>query len=306
MIQAESAIAATLTRQAEKEAIVCHHNLRPGITTIGAFVNIDVNLSSTTSQSSFHGTEISITQFQKLIISAKSNLCVRCLLSAIQKRHLYHQRTPSCLPPTYTVVSTTNVHRRVYHQRTPSCLPPTYTVVSTTNVHRRVYHQRTPSCLPPTYTVVSTTNVHRRVYHQRTPSCLPPTYTVVSTTNVHRRVYHQRTPSCLPPTYIVVQALAVNISESTVPAPPASKVQLSDNLDKAVTEETKWTEKVSALLGKASRTLKDAVSRATHRAAQNRARTEVEAISAMLTLFAEKSDSPAIVKHAMEVVITVT
>ncbi|KAI0228351.1 hypothetical protein LSAT2_021159 [Lamellibrachia satsuma] len=103
----------------------------------------------------------------------------------------------------------------------------------------------------------------------------------------------------LPPTYTVVHALAVHISESTVPAPPASKVQLSDNLDKAVTEETKWTEKVSALLGKASLTLKDAVSRATHRAAQNRARTEVEVISAMLTLFAEKSDSPAMVKHAM-------
>ena len=69
--------------------------------------------------------------------------------------------------------------------------------------------------------------------------------------------------------YTVVQAVAVKISESTVLAPPASNVQLSDSLDKAVSEETEWTEKVSALLGKASVTLEDAVSWAAHHAAQN-------------------------------------
>ena len=64
----------------------------------------------------------------------------------------------------------------------------------------------------------------------------------------------------------------MKISESPVPAPPASNVQLSDSLDIAVSEETEWTEKVSALLGKASVTLEDAVSRAAHHAG----RTELQ------------------------------
>ena len=64
-------------------------------------------------------------------------------------------------------------------------------------------------------------------------------------------------------------------------------------------------ERDSIFLGKASVTLEEAVSWAVHHTVQNRARTE-EAISAMLPLFVDKSDSPAMVIHAMEVLITVT
>lgn len=56
----ESNIANTMCKQFEAD---CPSTLRKGLVTVGAVDNLDHNPTSTTAQSSFHGTAISITQF---------------------------------------------------------------------------------------------------------------------------------------------------------------------------------------------------------------------------------------------------
>ena len=50
----------------EHDNVVCPTNLRNGLFTTGNLDNIDHNLSSTSAQSSFHGTAISLTQHVSL------------------------------------------------------------------------------------------------------------------------------------------------------------------------------------------------------------------------------------------------
>ncbi len=63
MIELENLLATAICEQFEEEGVVCPAHLRKGLFTVGALDNIDHNLSSTTSQGSFHGTGISIFQF---------------------------------------------------------------------------------------------------------------------------------------------------------------------------------------------------------------------------------------------------
>ena len=59
----ESNIANTMCKQFEADGVVCPSTLRKGLVTVGAVDNLDHNPTSTTAQSAFHGTAISITQF---------------------------------------------------------------------------------------------------------------------------------------------------------------------------------------------------------------------------------------------------
>ncbi len=61
--QLESDIASSLCKQFESDGVVCPSNLRKGLFTVGVVDNLDHNTSSTTAQSSFHDTGISIIQF---------------------------------------------------------------------------------------------------------------------------------------------------------------------------------------------------------------------------------------------------
>ena len=65
VIQLEKLISHSMCQQFLSDNIVCPSHLRRGISVSGALDNIDHNLSSSTAQSSFHGTGISITQFPK-------------------------------------------------------------------------------------------------------------------------------------------------------------------------------------------------------------------------------------------------
>ena len=58
--QVESNIALSMYKQFETDGVVCPSNMRKGLFTAGAMDNIDHNPSSTTAESSFHGTGISI------------------------------------------------------------------------------------------------------------------------------------------------------------------------------------------------------------------------------------------------------
>ena len=63
VIEVENSLGSSICKRFEDEGIVCPSQLRKGLFTVGALDNIDHNLSSTTTQGSFHGTGISIFQF---------------------------------------------------------------------------------------------------------------------------------------------------------------------------------------------------------------------------------------------------
>ena len=63
MIEIEKDAAYSLCAQSQANDIVCPSHLRNGLFIVGAMDNIDHDPSSTTAQSSFRGTGISLTQF---------------------------------------------------------------------------------------------------------------------------------------------------------------------------------------------------------------------------------------------------
>ena len=58
----ENCLVSSVCTRFEQDGVVCPSQLRKDLFTVGAFDNIDHNLSSTTAQGSFHGTRISIFQ----------------------------------------------------------------------------------------------------------------------------------------------------------------------------------------------------------------------------------------------------
>lgn len=63
VLELENSLATAVCKCYEEEQLVCPPRLRTGLFTVGAFDNIDHNLSSTTSMESFHGNGISVFQF---------------------------------------------------------------------------------------------------------------------------------------------------------------------------------------------------------------------------------------------------
>ena len=63
VLQLTNKTANTLCSQYRGDGVVCPPTLKPGCFTVAAVDNVDHNLSSNTAQSSFHGTAISLTQF---------------------------------------------------------------------------------------------------------------------------------------------------------------------------------------------------------------------------------------------------
>ena len=62
VIELENCLASSVRTRFEQGGVVCPSQLWEDLFTVGAFDNIDHNLSSTTAQGSFHGTGISIFQ----------------------------------------------------------------------------------------------------------------------------------------------------------------------------------------------------------------------------------------------------
>ena len=62
VIELENCLVSSVCTRFEQDGVVCPSQLRKDLFTVGAFYNIDHDLSSTTAQGSFHGTGISIFQ----------------------------------------------------------------------------------------------------------------------------------------------------------------------------------------------------------------------------------------------------
>ena len=69
ILELENQIATSVCNSINETSLVCPHQLRHGLFTVGALDNLDRNPSSTTSKESFHGTSIiSLFQFPTLCI----------------------------------------------------------------------------------------------------------------------------------------------------------------------------------------------------------------------------------------------
>ena len=66
ILELENQIATSFCNSINETGLVCPHQLRHGLFTVGVLDNLDHNPSSTTSRESFHGTGISLFQFPTL------------------------------------------------------------------------------------------------------------------------------------------------------------------------------------------------------------------------------------------------
>ncbi|CAG9773762.1 unnamed protein product [Ceutorhynchus assimilis] len=86
--------------RAKEEGVVCPEILRKNIFTVAAIDNIDHNPSSTTSESSFHGTALSVFQLPNLQSHGEKRL-LQTMFSTVQKSG---RRSLPSLPDCFTVV----------------------------------------------------------------------------------------------------------------------------------------------------------------------------------------------------------
>ena len=96
VIQLEKNVAYSMCQQFQGDNVVCPSQLCKGLFVAGALDNIDHNPSSTTAQSSFHGTGISIIQFPT---HDNIGICREPLTLAKEST----EKEPQ-LPPSYTTV----------------------------------------------------------------------------------------------------------------------------------------------------------------------------------------------------------
>ena len=95
ILELENQIATTVCNSINETDLVCPHQLRHGLFTVGALDNLDHNPSSTTSRESFHGTGISLFQFPTLCNEGLSQPTVNTASAA--------KKLPK-LPDSYTIV----------------------------------------------------------------------------------------------------------------------------------------------------------------------------------------------------------
>lgn len=188
----EDSLASAACKQYEEEGVVCPSALSKGLFTVAALDNLDHNPSSTTAQSSFHGTGISLFQFP----TAED---------AGEPRHI-----------TRHLQTETNTQQH------------------------------------------------------------------------------------LPDFYTSVPAVALN--KNNVAVPECGEIEQHQNtLPQALAEEDLWTEAVMDLLEKEELSKDDAISWAAYHASTQEPLPDPPAVGAMLPLFHEKSATPSMIKHGMEV-----
>ncbi|CAB4019732.1 Hypothetical predicted protein, partial [Paramuricea clavata] len=108
----------------EREGVVCPSQLRKGLFTTSAVDNIDHNTSSTTSQTLFHGTAISLVQHP-----TTNNQGTPRATDTFDPTALTTTKTIAHLPSSYTEIAPmTQPNGDLYAPRVPWHLPPLLTL----------------------------------------------------------------------------------------------------------------------------------------------------------------------------------
>ena len=107
----------------------------------------------------------------------------------------------------------------------------------------------------------------------------------------------------LPSTYTTVPAISIKQADIKVPKTVTSEIH--GNITEALESEKNWTQHGLSLLQK-DLNKGDAISWAAFHAANQPDEVIYSAITALLPLFAEKADTPAMIKHGMSIIKTIT
>lgn len=110
--------------------------------------------------------------------------------------------------------------------------------------------------------------------------------------------------ACLPDSYSVVPA--VSKPPSTVYLPVATTTEVTGQITDAIVKEDNWIRHASELLESEELVKDDTISWAAYHASQQSDIIEPPAIISMLPLFTEKADTPAMVKHGMDILNSLT
>ena len=108
----------------------------------------------------------------------------------------------------------------------------------------------------------------------------------------------------LPDDFAIVPAVRLNHADVSVP-----NVEITENketLKRGLIREKMWVEYACKLLDQELVSSQNTVSWAAYHASQQQQLVNIPAITALLPLFSEKADTPAIVKHGMSLVQAIT
>lgn len=111
----------------------------------------------------------------------------------------------------------------------------------------------------------------------------------------------------LPESFTIVDAVQLKPSSTNIPESNIVHVPVEGKLTKAKKSEEEWIEHATSFLGKSEVGKEDAVTWAAYHASKQLPDTENQpARTALLPLFHEKADSPAMIKHAMNILKSIT
>ena len=105
----------------------------------------------------------------------------------------------------------------------------------------------------------------------------------------------------LPESYATVLTVALNTSSVSVPACNLTPVQGEVNVDKAKQQEGRWVRHALSKLSNDDVSAEDSITWAAYHSKNHEQMNDRPAIAALLPLFYEKADTPAMMKHGMDV-----
>lgn len=100
ILEITSSLSHLVVQRAKEEGVLCPSNLRKNLFTVAAYDNIDHNLSSTTAETSFHGTSISVFQFPSYCNTGQTRSFKTCYADVTRPG----MRSVAALPESYALV----------------------------------------------------------------------------------------------------------------------------------------------------------------------------------------------------------
>lgn len=105
----------------------------------------------------------------------------------------------------------------------------------------------------------------------------------------------------LPESYVTVPTVALNTSSVSVPACNETTRHVDINIDDAKQKEARWVNHALSKLSNDDVSAEDSITWAAYHSRGQQHTNEPPAITALLPLFYEKADTPAMIKHGMDV-----
>ena len=109
-------------------------------------------------------------------------------------------------------------------------------------------------------------------------------------------------PQGLPESYVTVPAVALSTSSVSVPACKLTPLHGNVSVDDAKQHEGRWLDHALSKLSNDDTSAEDCMTWAAYHSRNQQKTNDQSAITALLPLFYEKADTPAMIKHGMDVI----